>query len=221
MVNEVIDTKTLRRRDFYSALTALNYTKDQQMLATALYEADLWDLFESEEDYKFKITGSAVSGFEGVHFVDGTRPSGQAIIDHALTQVGQVGGEPYWRYYGLQSRVAWCAIFVNWCMRTEPSGAGANYPTDAMTGNNAYCPTLIIWFKKNNRWANRGYADLIPGDLIFFDWKQDGESDHVGLVVGRDDSYVYTVEGNSGNAVRTKKYALNDIDIYGYGLMNY
>ena len=218
MVNEVIDTKTLRRRDFYSALTALGYTKDQQMLATALYEADFWDI---TDDYSFKIVGSAIGSFEGVQFINGTRNSGQVIIDYALTQVGQRGGQPYWSYYGFTSRVAWCACFVNWCMRTESTGAGASYPTTQMTGNNAYCPTLVNWFRSNNRWAKRGYDNLVPGDVIFFDWECDGTSDHVGLVVGRDENYVYTVEGNSGDQVRTKKYALNSNSIQGYGLMNY
>ena len=221
IMNEVVDTKTLRRRDFYSTLDGLGYTTDQRMLATALYEADFWDLFENEEDYNFKIVGSAVGSFEGVQFVNGTRNSGQVIIDYALTQVGQRGGQPYWSYYGFTSRVAWCACFVNWCMRTESTGAGASYPTTQMTGNNAYCPTLVNWFRANNRWGNRNYRDLVPGDVIFFDWESNGEVDHVGLVVGRDETYVYTVEGNSGDMVRTKKYALNSSSIAGYGLMNY
>ena len=106
-------------------------------------------------------------------------------------------------------------------MRTEPTNAGASYPTTKMTGNNAYCPTLVNWFRSNNRWAKRGYDNLVPGDVIFFDWESNGEVDHVGLVVGRDDKYVYTVEGNSGDMVRTKQYALNSSSIAGYGLMNY
>ena len=33
----------------------------------------------------------------------------------ALSQVGNVGGEIYWRWYGFDSKVNWCACFVSWC----------------------------------------------------------------------------------------------------------
>ena len=38
-----------------------------------------------------------------------------AIVKVALSQVGNVGGEPYWSWYGFNSRVEWCACFVSWC----------------------------------------------------------------------------------------------------------
>ena len=41
----------------------------------------------------------------------------------------------------------------------------------------------------------------------------DGVADHVGLVLGRDGSRVYTVEGNSGDACKIKSYDLNFIAI--------
>ena len=75
--------------------------------------------------------------------------------------------------------------------------------------------------KKNNRWGDRNFRDIVPGDVIFFDWESNGEVDHIGIVCGRDETYVYTVEGNSGDAVRTKKYALNSKSIAGYGLNNF
>ena len=40
---------------------------------------------------------------------------GDAIVDVALTQVGNVGGEPYWSWYGFTNHVEWCACFVSWC----------------------------------------------------------------------------------------------------------
>ena len=46
-------------------------------------------------------------------------------------------------------------------------------------------------------------------------------ADHVGLVLGRDGSHVYTVEGNSGDACKIKSYDLNYQCIKGYGLMNW
>ena len=32
-----------------------------------------------------------------------------------MTQLGNVGGAPYWSWYGFNSRVEWCACFVSWC----------------------------------------------------------------------------------------------------------
>lgn len=54
----------------------------------------------------------------------------------------------------------------------------------------------------------RGYENIAPGDAIFFDWDLDGVADHVGLVLGRDGSHVYTVEGNSGDAARLRAIPL-------------
>ena len=51
----------------------------------------------------------------GVVFVNGTRPGNQAVVDIAKSQVGNVGGQPYWSWYGFNSRVEWCACFVSWC----------------------------------------------------------------------------------------------------------
>ena len=51
----------------------------------------------------------------GVEFVNGSRPGNQAVVDLAKGQVGNVGGQPYWSWYGFTSRVEWCACFVSWC----------------------------------------------------------------------------------------------------------
>ena len=41
--------------------------------------------------------------------------SDDQIVTVALSQVGNVGGQPYWSWYGFDSRVEWCACFVSWC----------------------------------------------------------------------------------------------------------
>ena len=45
----------------------------------------------------------------------GTSNGSQDIVTVAKTQIGNVGGQPYWSWYGFNSRVEWCAIFVSWC----------------------------------------------------------------------------------------------------------
>ena len=161
--------------------------------------------------------GMTMADLSGVAFINGTRKSNQDVIDLALTQVGQKGGQPYWSYYGFTSRVEWCACFVNWCMRHTTSASSA-YPT---TENNAYCQTVANYFMSIGQWGSRSFTNVAAGDTIFFDWNGDGHTDHIGLVIGTDGVNVYTVEGNSGDEVKIKSYALGSGVIYGYGLMNY
>ena len=61
----------------------------------------------------------------GVEFVNGTRPGNQAVVDIAKSQVGNVGGQPYWSWYGFTSRVEWCACYVSWCY---PSAWAISFP---------------------------------------------------------------------------------------------
>ena len=148
----------------------------------------------------------------GVEFVNGTRPGNQAVVDIAKSQVGNVGGQPYWSWYGFNSRVEWCACFVSWCY----GQMGLSEPRFAACQSQG-----IPWFQSHGQWGGRDYANIAPGDAIFFDWDLDGSADHVGIVVGTDGSRVYTVEGNSGDACKIKSYSLSYECIKGYGLMNW
>ena len=148
----------------------------------------------------------------GVQFVNGTRPGNQAVVDIAKSQVGNVGGEPYWRWFGFDSRIEWCACFVSWCY----GQVGLSEPRFS-----ACQAQGIPWFQSHGQWGGPDYANIAPGDAIFFDWDLDGKADHVGIVVGTDGSRVYTVEGNSGDACKVRSYSLTYECIKGYGLMNW
>ena len=156
--------------------------------------------------------GSPSEDLSGVHFVNGTRPGNTKLVDLAKRQVGNVGGYPYWSWYGFNSRVEWCACFVSWCYnqagKSEPRFAGCQSQG-------------VPWFQSRGQWGARDYENIAPGDAIFFDWDLDGSADHVGIVIGTDGSRVYTVEGNSGDACKIKSYALTYECIKGYGLMNW
>ena len=149
---------------------------------------------------------------EGVEFINGTRPGNSELVELAKRQVGNVGGQPYWSWYGFNSRVEWCACFVSWCYGqmglSEPRFAGCQSQG-------------VPWFQSHGQWGARGYDNLAPGDAIFFDWDLDGSADHVGIVIGTDGSRVYTVEGNSGDACKIRSYDVNYECIKGYGLMNW
>ena len=154
----------------------------------------------------------ASEDLSGVQLVNGTRPGNTAIVELAKRQAGNVGGRPYWSWYGFNSRVEWCACFVSWCY----GQAGLSEPRFAGCQSQG-----VPWFQSRGQWGARGYANIAPGDAIFFDWDGDGSADHVGLVIGTDGERVYTVEGNSGDACKIKSYPVNYSCIKGYGLMNW
>ena len=149
---------------------------------------------------------------DGVEFVNGTRPGNPELVELVKRQVGNVGGQPYWSWYGFNSRVEWCACFVSWCY----GQMGLSEPRFAACQSQG-----IPWFQSHGQWGARDYDNLAPGDAIFFDWDLDGRADHVGIVIGTDGSRVYTVEGNSGDACKIRSYDVSYECIKGYGLMNW
>ena len=136
------------------------------------------------------------------------------IVEIAAEQIGNVGGAPYWSWYGFSSRVEWCACFVSWCANE------AGYIESGVIPKFSYCPTGVQWFKDAGLWQDRGYVPQ-PGDIIFFDWGGDGTSDHVGIVESCDGSTVKTIEGNSGDTCQRMSYSINSSSILGYGVPLY
>lgn len=141
-----------------------------------------------------------------------TPEDGDAIVDVALTQVGNVGGEPYWSWYGFTNHVEWCACFVSWCADQCGYLDSGAYPK--FSG----CVFGMQWFQQRSLWLDSS-TEPAPGMLIFFDWAtQDGVPDHVGIVEKVENGMVYTVEGNSRDMCRQKQYALGSNVILGYGM---
>ena len=136
------------------------------------------------------------------------------IVRVATAQIGNRGGKKFWSWYGYDSRVDWCAIFVSWCADqcgyiksgTIPKFAGVPYGVD--------------WFKGKGQFQKRTYIPA-PGDIIFIDWGGDGTRDHVGIVERCDGKTVYTVEGNSGDACKRQSYSVGSKTIFGYGVPKY
>ena len=143
-----------------------------------------------------------------------TAGGNQAIVEVALTQLGNQGGQPYWSWYGFNSRVEWCACFVSWC--ADQCG----YIESGLVPKFAGCVDGANWFKSNGKWQDRTYEPKV-GDIIFFDWEGDGTTDHVGIVEKCENGTVYTVEGNSSDACKQRQYAVGSSNIYGYGIPAY
>lgn len=143
-----------------------------------------------------------------------TSGGNQAIVEVALTQLGNEGGQPYWSWYGFGGRVEWCACFTSWC--ADQCG----YLESGIIPKFSLCSDGVNWFKGKGQWQDRSYEPT-AGNIIFFDWDGDGTIDHVGIVEKSENGVVYTVKGNSGDVCKQKQYAVGSSVIYGYGLPVY
>ena len=132
------------------------------------------------------------------------------FLNVAMGEIGNVGGEKFWSWYGFGSRVSWCACYVSWCENQ------VGYQSDGKAPSFAVVTDGIDWFKARGQWLD---SDATPsaGDLIFFDWEKDGYRDHVGIVTAVRGDKVFAVEGNSSDRCRIKSYYIGDFPIEGYG----
>ncbi len=150
----------------------------------------------------------------------GISATDEEIVAVALSQIGNIGGEPYWSWYGFTSRVEWCACFVSWCANE------CGYIENGIIPKFAGCVLGSQWFMDRNQWADNS-MEPSPGMIIFFDWDdedtggQDGITDHVGIVERVENGYVYTVEGNSSDSCRQRSYPIGYYEIFGYGIPAY
>ena len=150
------------------------------------------------------------------YYVFGRIPTGtgsQAIVQVALTQEGN-GGDTYWSWYGFTKREEWCACFVSWC--ADQCG----YIEAGVIPKFSLCSAGMEWFESRGQFMDGSYVPT-SGDLVFFDWGNDGSVDHVGIVESVVDGTVYTVEGNSGDKVARRSYSIGYGQIVGYGVPAY
>lgn len=144
----------------------------------------------------------------------------QLIVEVAASQIGNVGGEPYWSWYGFPERVEWCACFVSWCANQCGYIDAGTFPK--FSG----CINGMNWFKERDQWASNSIIPT-PGMIIFFDWEDeedgglDGLPDHVGIVEKVENGRVYTIEGNTADSVRERSYLVGYVEILGYGVPVY
>ncbi len=140
------------------------------------------------------------------------------LVNLALSQLGNEGGEKYWRWAGLDTRCEWCALFVSWCAEQTGLMDSEQIPYFSFVSDG------VDWFKDKGRWidgadVNSSNYDkkIYPGMIIFFDWEPDGKPNHVGIVTKVSDGYIYTVEGNKGDAVAEGTYSADSIYVFGFG----
>lgn len=135
------------------------------------------------------------------------------------SKTGNSGSSNYTKYgkemHEIQPRnmdypAAWCDCFVDWCM---VKAFGVEKAREVLCGDfDDYTYNSVALYKKAGRWTHTAAR----GHQIFF-----GGSGHTGLVEKVVGGRVYTIEGNAGDEVRCKDYALNDSRIIGYGMPRY
>lgn len=157
-----------------------------------------------------------IGAFCGIYYSGENPDIGSTdIVLVAQSQLGNVGGEPYWTWYGFHGRVEWCACFVSWC--ADQCG----YIDSGIIPKFSSCTEGSKWFKERGMWFDKDYVPS-PGDIIFFDWEeiygQNGLPNHVGIVEKVENGIVHTIEGNSDDMCRRRQYAVGYYEILGYGI---
>ena len=137
------------------------------------------------------------------------------IVAVAQSQLGyaESGGTKYGAWWGEHNNTtypfttaAWCAMFVLWCSKE----AGI---TNVYTGRaSALCSAWLDSFRGGYNGSTAynfgsGYMPR-PGDLVFVGYAG-RTTDHVGLVVGVDSQYIYTIEGNYSDKVSAVQYSMS------------
>lgn len=142
------------------------------------------------------------------------------VLRVAESQLGTTSSAQYttW-FYGRAQSVAWCAIFVSWCM--AQAGVGQE-----LCPKYAACVTGRQWFKNRGLFHPRGSYTPKAGDVIFLNWSASSSSasnNHTGIVTGTGNGTVYTIEGNTSSPrqVKRKQYSASYRCIIGYGEVRY
>ncbi len=172
--------------------------------------AEYYSFTDEEKETMYELLSE---GFDSlwIQVIYGISSGSDEIVTVAAGQIGNVGGEKFWSWYGFNERVEWCACFVSWCANE------CGYIEQDKLPKFSYCDPAI--FKERGQWRE---ADYMPksGDLVFFDWVtdgyQDGEADHVGIVEKVEGGVLYTIEGNRSDACGRYEYDINDPVLFGY-----
>ncbi|MEV0388080.1 FG-GAP-like repeat-containing protein [Nonomuraea sp. NPDC050643] len=109
----------------------------------------------------------------------------------------------------------WCADFVKYVW--SKSGVTHAGIPEGDGGLSGWAYSLRDYGQKYGTWRTRGsgYTPQ-PGDAITFDWDNDGDINHVGIVTSATSTTVHTIEGNSGNRTQRNSYSRDDVEIEGY-----
>ena len=138
--------------------------------------------------------------------------SHREIID--VYNAGRVPGS-----YAMTYTDPWCAAFV--------SAVGMKAGCGDIIIPNVACDPMIGAYEACGGWREEDDYNAQPGDLIFYDWQDDGigdnrgSSDHVGLVVDNDGRTITVIEGNCSDMVQYRTLPVNGKNIRGFAVPDY
>ena len=123
------------------------------------------------------------------------------------------------RGYKVKYTDAWCATFV--------SAVAVKLGYTDIIPTECGCEKMIEQFKKIGSWVENENRTPNPGDIIFYDWQDNGVgdnkggSDHVGIVEKVTGGQIIVIEGNKSEAVDRRYLKINGRYIRGYGVPKY
>ena len=121
------------------------------------------------------------------------------------------------RGYKLQEKDPWCAATVSAILHK------VGYDDIAECS----CPVMIQKAKEKGIWVESDSYVPTPGDIIMYDWQDNGKGDnmgnpdHVGIVVKVDGNKITVREGNKGGTVGNRTIDVNGRYIRGYIVPKY
>lgn len=144
--------------------------------------------------YYAKLCNAAVTGNQRQDIVNiALSQDGYREGNLAGTTAGSNNFTEYGNWYG--SQAAWCAIFVSWCANQ------AGVSTNVISKTASPMGLAKSWYNYSSAY------NVQPGDIVYVN----NGGNHCGIVWKVDASYIYTVEGNTSNRVRSDvKYRRSD-----------
>ena len=113
----------------------------------------------------------------------------------------------------------WCAAFITAC--AIKCGATDIIPKECS------CNKMIELFKKLGCWNENDAHVPSPGDIMFYDWDDDGKGDnkgeveHVGIVEKVSGNTITVIEGNYKKECKRRTLDIDGRYIRGYGVPKY
>ena len=128
---------------------------------------------------------------------------------------------PLARGYKVKYTDEWCATFV--------SAVAIKLGYTSIIPTECGCPQMIELFKKLGCWIENENRTPNAGDIIFYDWEDNGSGDnkgsanHVGIVEKVSNGTITVIEGNysTKETVARRNIAVNGRYIRGYGIPKY
>jgi len=163
----------------------------------------------TEKELRAKVVKTAQT-YLGCRESDGSH---RKIID------GYNAHKPLARGYHVKYTDSWCATFVSFV--AVKCGITDIMPTECS------CGAMIELYKKLGRWKENDAYRPEAGDVIMYDWDDNGKGDctgypeHVGIVTAVNGKEMTVIEGNKNDSVSYRKLPVNGRFIRGYCLPDY